>query len=625
MKFDADFIEKVRDANNIVDVISEFTQLKGASGRLMGLCPFPGHKEKTPSFSVSSDKQVYYCFGCKKAGNIYTFVQEMKGLSFPESVEYLAQRASIPMPKEVIDHKGQKKPLATGQKDRAQARVMWKVNEFAAQFYHQQLLRLPSSHPMRIYCRDRGLDQNLIEKFQIGAALEDWDGLARALEKAKAPLAVAEKLGLIRRRPQGGQGHYDLYRSRLMFPIISPTGNCVGFGGRIVGEGQPKYLNSSESDIFNKGRLFYGLNETAKFIREADQAILVEGYMDFLALYQAGFTNVVATLGTALTPAHARLLSRYTRNILVLFDGDNAGWTAAERSLPILLAEGLVPKHFLIPNNKDPDDYVRSEGADAFRQAMAHAPELFHTVLQRIFTNYHGQPGEKVVIIDALQPVLGAMKDARLKQLYVEELADRLQVESGWLVGALRQVKDIKGKADMVAGKASPEAQQPLTESAPQPVKEEGGLITIRKPPQAELYLLNLALLREENMKFLIKEGAVDQFMHSGVKEIFSRAIEAYRQMPNEFDKLTALLASQVEPPAMVSLHLEKAWAEMDVEGEKKLISDCLKKVREGFLRAKARGEMAFLRGQSPSEQLKKLEQIVNIHSDRRNLQKDNN
>ncbi|MEK6554521.1 MAG: DNA primase, partial [Bdellovibrionota bacterium] len=332
MSFSKEFIEKVRDANNIIDIISEFTTLKRTGSGYMGCCPLPGHNEKSPSFSVSEAKQVYHCFGCQRKGNIFTALQELKNYSFPEAIEYLADRANISIPRDEA-----KSTMTIEAKSTKE--TMLKLNKAAAAYYHNNLLDLSMDHPVRQYCARRGLTEEIIRKFHIGYATDEWEGLRRHLMNLKAPVPLAEKLGLLRPR-KTGEGSYDLFRNRLMFPIQNHKEEFVGFGGRVLSdEDQPKYLNSIESEVFSKGQTFYGFHESSKHIRAEEGVLVVEGYMDFLALYVAGIQNVVATLGTALTASHAKLLKRSTHNVVILFDGDAAGQRAAERSLPILLAE----------------------------------------------------------------------------------------------------------------------------------------------------------------------------------------------------------------------------------------------------------------------------------------------
>ncbi|MCB0419405.1 MAG: DNA primase [Bdellovibrionales bacterium] len=616
MKFSQSFIEKVRDANNIVDVISQFTQLKRAGGRMTGLCPFPDHNEKTASFSVSEDKQVYYCFGCKKSGNIYTAVQELQGMSFPEAVEYLAGKAHIPIPVESYEKGGvPKKEKETEKKS------LFRVSEIAAQYFHNNLLRLPAQHPVRQYCERRGLSEEIIQLFKVGYALPEWEGLVHHFQKVQVPIKLAEDLGLVRSRGEGKSGHYDLFRERVMFPIVSHTGRHIGFGGRVLGDELPKYINSPESQIFNKGHIFYGLNETAKFIRTEDEVIVVEGYMDFLALYAAGVKNVVATLGTALTIDHAKLLKRYTKRVIVLFDGDSAGQNAAERSLPILLSESLLPRGLILPDKLDPDDYIKKFGVESLRSQMQSAKELFIQFLDGQLTNYRSTASEKILILDKLAPVFHKIADARLKRLYANEIASRLGVTLDFLRQALA---GNKGKSSYPPDLAQTGAAKSVNESdnsekKPEQVKK----IKVLGAPKTELFLLNLSLQNEQLFINAMESPVKESLGHQGIKELFLRAIEIYGQMPNNFGKLTALLVSEVDPPEVVTLHLSKELSELSEEDRQKTFLDCKYRILDKHLRLESKRLSQSLSVGSEEERKDKLEQIMNIQRDRRNLARD--
>lgn len=608
MKFSADFIEKVRDSSNIIEVISQFTQLKKAGANYQGLCPFPDHREKTASFSVSESKQLYHCFGCKKSGNVFTFVEALQGFTFPEAVEFLANRAQIPIPEDSRDNEA----VSQSQEKKKQ---LHRINKFAKTFYQQQLEKLPADHAVRAYLEERGLKPETVAFFELGLSLDSWTGLVDQLERQKIPVGLAEEAGLTKSRGQGKNGSYDMFRDRLMFPIFSHTGETIGFGGRILGEGQPKYLNSPESLVFHKGRIFYGLHETAKFIRSNDLAIVVEGYMDFLALYQAGFINVVATLGTAMTSDHARIIKRYTRNVLVLFDGDDAGMSAAERSLPILLQEGLYPRSLILPDRYDPDEYLQEKGVPALKALLDKSPELFSWVMDRVFHGFQGRESEKVQIVDRVAPILKVTADTRLRDLYQRELAERLSVPAGWLYKALQGTG---GAAKPAPAAASVVPKMP-------PAEPQTGVasskIRIEKAPRAELDLLNLALQNEDYLREIQGLQVVDQMQNAGVRESFCLLFELYGQMPNEFDKLNVLLLERVEPAHLITLHLEKPMVDMTPEGASKLIKDCAKKIRDVSLRQQHKQLASSLRADGGTIAVEKLEQIVNIQRSRKRNQ----
>lgn len=583
----------------------------------MGRCPFPDHQEKTASFSVSEHKQVYHCFGCHKKGNIFTFLQNYNGMSFPEAVEYLAQRAHIPLPAPSAEDRPEKRDQVAEKK-----KALMKVNQLAAHYFAEQLKRVPADHPVKKYIAKRGLSPEVIEAFGIGYAPNEWDGLEKYLISKNVPESLAEEAKLLKARTQGKSGFYDIFRDRLMFPIFSVMGEPVAFGGRIIEQGEPKYLNSPETPVFIKGKILYGLSQTARYIRTEDLAIIVEGYMDLVSLYQAGIHSVVATMGTALTADHGRLLKRMTRNVVALFDGDQAGMTAAERSLPILLAADLYPKGLTLPDGMDPDDYVKNYGAEALRKALAAAPDLFVMILERWMQDYKGEAAQKVKLADQLKPIFDAIPDARLKQLYLEEASQKMGVSFAWLKGAL------SGAAGGPAGRSSgsfAQSQRPSVNPAPVTAVSEAleGKVSLKGASKAELVLIGVVLKSRANFEAFLQENMLEQIAHPGVKKILERATEVYRQDLNKFDKLVSLLVTYVDQPELLFFNepAQGGDTEYSEEAETKLLRDCFKRVRENSLREQAKQLVKDLKSEPSSE---KLEQIMNIQRNRFSLNKGN-
>ncbi len=617
MKFSPEFIEKVRDANNLVDIISQYTQLKPTGSGLMGRCPFPDHQEKTPSFSVSETKQVYHCFGCHKKGNIFTFLQNYQGMSFPEAIEFLANRASIAMPEKNSD--------ANEYQDRQQERkkLLAKVNKLANHYFVEQLKRQPTDHPVKKYIAKRGLSQEVIEAFQIGYTTPDWDGLVKYLESKKVPIDLVEEARLAKARATGKTGYFDLFRDRLMFPILNPMGEPVAFGGRIIEQGEPKYLNSPETPVFVKGKILYGLAQTARYIRTEDQAIVVEGYMDLISLYQAGIRNAAATMGTALTSDHGKLLKRLTKNVVVLFDGDSAGQEAAERSLPILLAADVHPKGLTLPGGMDPDDFVKANGAEALRELMMKAPDLFVLILQRWMEDYRGEASQKVKLCDQLKPVLDVIPDSRLRDLYVQEAARRMGVPPSWLKDAVAKQSGKPPEGEKSRQEFAVNIQKnsqpagPAPSSSPKTVPNEARY-SLRGASKAEILLLGLVIKSRANFDVFLKENIINSVMHRGVADVLAKAADVYRQDLNKFDKLTSLLVSFVDLPELLFV-TEGSANFFDEESEQKLLKDCFKKVRDNCLREQAKKLARDLKAEPSSE---KMEQIMNIQRNRHSLNK---
>ncbi len=359
-KYPSDLLEKIRQGVNLVEIVGEHVVLRKSGANYTGLCPF--HSERSPSFSVSETKQLFHCYGCKKGGDLFGFVMEIYGISFPEAIEELAERARVALPAGP-DGPADADPEVEKRRKAARERVATahKLNRFVAAFYHQNLKALPEAAR---YFRDRGVGEHWIRACYLGGAPAGWDGLARHLLERQAPRELAAELGLIRVSTHAaaanapGAGYFDLFRNRVMFPILDTRGKVAGFGGRALGEDPPKYLNSPESFIFQKSKLVYGLYQAQKHIREKDEVLLVEGYFDVLALHAAGFPNAVASCGTSLTPEHLALFRRFASRVTILFDGDRAGLAATERAMEIGLEHGMVLNGATLPAGMDPDELL---------------------------------------------------------------------------------------------------------------------------------------------------------------------------------------------------------------------------------------------------------------------------
>lgn len=601
MRFEQEFIDKVRDANNIVDIIGQHTDLKGRGHQFMGLCPFPDHKEKSPSFSVSESKQLYHCFGCKKSGNIFNFLEIFNGYNFTEGIEFLARRAGIPIPEKTD------KPGFT-RDDKTQ---LYKVNKYAASYFHRQLLNAPDTHPVREYLKKRGITSDTIETMKLGFADDEWSGLAEFFKNKQVPLNLAEKLGLIRAKKTQG-GFYDLFRERLMFPIFSAHEDVVGFGGRIINpEHSPKYLNSPESPVFYKGSTFYGLNLTAKHIRAKDSVIVVEGYMDFIALYMAGIDNVVATLGTAMTENHARLLKKYTSRIILMFDGDQAGKIAAERSLKPLFSEGVCPLAVFLPDELDPDDFIKERGAEALQDIVNQAPELFAQVVSLWLEDFKYTIHEKMEFMERIREYMNVISDKSLKMLYVKFLANRLSVDEAWVRERLKT-------------ETPPKPANPVREAMPQALDDDAPVekVRLKGNHKDELYILGAAVNSIELLTKIDTAHVIEEISSLPLRKLLESVLERYRQNPNDFDKLAAFVVGRVYDPEELS-GLFKFWSLEGAENESdKMIESCIKRVQTRRLKRQSEIIAGQLLDPTNSQTMEKLEQLMNIHKHRIQINK---
>jgi DNA primase len=411
-------IREVADRLSIVEVVGEYVALRRAGANYQGLCPF--HGEKTPSFNVNPARNIYHCFGCGVGGNVFSFVMRMEGLTFPESVKFLAKRAGVTIEEQQLTPRQRQV-----QDEREQ---LLQISELAAGYFRQQLQESAAADQARRYLADRDVAAETAAAYRLGYAVDKWDGLVRFLERQRVALPLAEKLGLIRRGSAGG--YVDLFRNRLIIPICDGQGRPIAFGGRILGEGQPKYLNSPESPVYHKSDVLFGLHMARAAMREQGAAIVVEGYFDHLALWQGGVKQVVATCGTALTEGHVQLLKRSAGRLYTLFDGDAAGQKATERVMDLVLGSGLPSSVVELPAGDDPDSFIRREGPAAFTARLGAAKPLFTWFLQRVGERTSAGTVEgKVAICNEIAPKLQKMSDPLERGLYVREIARRFGID----------------------------------------------------------------------------------------------------------------------------------------------------------------------------------------------------
>ena len=412
MAFSEDFLQELTDRNDIVDVVGQYVRLTKKSGsNLFGLCPF--HSEKTPSFSVSPDKQIYHCFGCGKGGSVISFIMEIENLSFPEAVAFLARRAGMDLPED-------------GDPDQRRRRSrLLDLNRDAARFFFGELTK-PSGKPAQEYVRSRALSPAMVKTFGLGFAPDGYYALSNAMlslgytdyELVDAGLANANK---------SGKGVHDIFRNRLMFPVIDVRGNVIGFSGRILGEGEPKYLNTRETLVFNKSRNLFGLNLAKK--SKSGYILLAEGNIDVVTLHQAGFDSAVASLGTSLTPEQTRLIARYTSEVVIAYDNDAAGQKAAQRAIGILEPLDLHVKVVQMSGAKDPDEFLRTQGADAFRNLIEASENRVEYQLDRARQRFDlTSDEEKVAYLREAAGIIAALQSPVEREVYAMRLAEKTGV-----------------------------------------------------------------------------------------------------------------------------------------------------------------------------------------------------
>lgn len=438
-----DKIAEVRHAVDIAEVVSETVLLKKAGKNLLGLCPF--HSEKTPSFTVSPDKQIFHCFGCGAGGNVFSFVMKRDGLAFGEAVRLLARRAGVDIPE---------RPLSGPERQRlSEAEALHEINRLAADFFHQSLLRPagPDAEAAMAYLDRRGLTRQTIADFRIGYAPKGWDHLVRFLTRRRHPPELIEKAGLAIPR-RDGSGRYDRFRERVMFPIYDDAARVVGFGGRVMDASTPKYLNSPETPVYLKRRVLYGLHRAREACRAQGTVYIVEGYLDLIALHQHGIANSVATLGTALSPEHIRLLQRHASQLVLVYDSDEAGIRSAQRCVDIFWKEHVDFRRgdvfreenadtriLVLPSGHDPDTYVFQQGADAFRALARGAPGIIGFLIERAVARHGTSTEGKIRIVGELQAPLAAINDSVARALYVKQLAETIGVPESVILQKLAE------------------------------------------------------------------------------------------------------------------------------------------------------------------------------------------
>lgn len=405
MAFSDRFLDELAARCEISEIVSQYVPLTKKGNNLWGLCPF--HNEKTPSFSVSIDKQIYHCFGCGKGGGVINFIMEAEQLSFPEAVRFLAEKAGMEVPDDRAEFASQR------------ARLL-ELNQAAARFFHQTLLS-PEGKTALEYVRQRGISRGAMTKFGLGAAPDRWDGLLQAMKAQGFETQALLDAGLALRSKNGHV--YDRFRNRLIFPIIDIRSKVIGFGGRVLDDSQPKYLNSPESAVFNKSRNLFALNIAKK--SKQGRIILTEGYMDALSLHQAGFDCAVASLGTALTAEHAKLLSRYTKEVVIAYDGDNAGVTAASRAISILEKTGLSVKVLQMQGAKDPDEFIKRHGSEAFSLLVDRSENHVEYRLMQIRVRYHlDESQQKVDFLKEAAALVASLPSAVEREVYGSRAAE---------------------------------------------------------------------------------------------------------------------------------------------------------------------------------------------------------
>jgi DNA primase len=547
-------LEQIRAASDIVEVITHVLPLKRAGANFVALCPF--HKEKTPSFSVNPSKQIFYCFGCHKGGDVFTFIQDYENIGFVEAVRRLAERAGVPL--ELVADGADKQGYYLKE-------LLLQIHEQIAQRWHQALLHDAAGQVARDYLAARKVPPEALQLFRLGYASDGWDDTVRWAKAKNYDLSVVEQAGLILRK-EGTDHFYDRFRGRLMFPICDEQGRVVAFSGRVLSPDAPggKYINSPETPIFTKGKVFFGLDKSKRSILEAQYAVVCEGQLDLIRCYVSGISNIVAPQGTALTVDHARILKRYADEVVLCFDSDNAGQKAADRSLDSLLASGLAIRVAVIPAPHDPDSYIRELGPQAFKSLLENARGFFDYYLDRC-CGLHDLATDKgrLAVSRAMAEAVNKTGSTVLIDTYAQKTAHRLGISPD----AVRlEFRRLQPGRKTLSQEASPD---PAVSPEPAP------------PSPQEFWLLRLLLLDDDLADWLFRHLELDWLQHPVVRRVIDLRWQAHRE--GRWTGVAALL-SQLQDSAVNRLVSEAASENRQIPNRQQQIVDVVRRLRDQFI-----------------------------------------
>ncbi len=552
-----DVIEEIRNRSDVVRLIGEAVPLKRSGRNYLGLCPF--HEEKTPSFTVSPQKQLYHCFGCGEGGTIFSFLMKFHHMSFPEALEQLADKAGI-------DLEPYQKGSGEWEERRAEKERLLKVTVYARDRYHQLFLDESRGATARKYATSRGLNQKTWKTFSLGFAPPAWDFLAQSFVRDQISAEDGVRVGLLARRKEGG-GFYDVFRNRLLFPIATPKGEVVGFGGRALGDDPPKYLNSSQTPLFDKGRLLFGLGQAEEFVRKEGRLIVVEGYLDQAVLSTSGIGHVVATLGTALTEQHAQLITRYSDKVVLAFDGDDAGKKAVRRSIPSLVAQGATVSVLSLPTGTDPDSFVRKHGVKAFHGLEEKATGALDYFVEEFFLKAPdlNRKAEAVAELAAAGKRIG---NVYLREVFFEEVVAKTGIE----------------KRALQEGLSQSTIKRPMAKGTPINAKSDSTV------PAEEFLLLRLvAEIPQARERFELEktESLFSSETASGRARRWLEVISKFASQPHRVSTFVDAWEHEETRPCLAKMFmtpgedLEETWPQ--------IWSDCVKKMRVRQIRRLAK------------------------------------
>lgn len=553
MFYPEEIIEEVRQRNDIVDVIASYVKLKKTGSNYMGLCPF--HSEKSPSFSVSGSKQMYYCFGCGVGGNVFTFVMEYENFNFVEAMQHLAKRCGVQLPEQDTSEQARERTNLRN--------TILEINKEAAKYYVYQL-KSPQGESAYEYLQNRGLSKDIILKFGLGYSTKYSNTLYQYLKSKGYGDEVLKETGLINFDEK--KGGSDKFWNRVMFPIMDANSKVIGFGGRVMGEGTPKYLNSPETKVFEKSRNLYGLH-LARTARTRTM-IVCEGYMDVISMHQAGFSNAVASLGTAFTGLQANLLKRYADEILLLYDSDQAGVKAALRAIPILKEAGLVTKVVSLAPYKDPDEFIKTMGKEAFQQRLDDAMNSFYFEVKVLEKEYNFKdPEQKTKFFNELAKKLLAFTEELERNNYIEAMAREYQIS----YDDLRRLVNRYG-SQMIVTPHKAAQEEKRKKSGKEKNESEKILLT---------WLIEDISLFPKVKKVLVVEDFREEPYHTAAKHLFQQYEETGNVNPA---KIINLFESKEEQSAVAALFSQNLSQELTIQEKERALNETVIRIKKESL-----------------------------------------
>ncbi len=549
--------ERIRAASDIVDIIGSYLPLKKAGANFVALCPF--HKEKTPSFNVNPHRQIFHCFGCHKGGDVFTFVKEYENIGFMDAIRRLAERAKIPLEFDQTPGEQQSRHI----KDQ-----LLEIHEQITQRWQSCLLNEAGGQIARDYLTKRGVSPEAVKLFRLGCAPDLWDDTVNWAKNKNHDLTLVEKAGLILRK-EGGEHYYDRFRGRLMFPICDEQGRVIGFSGRVLSgdEKTAKYVNSPETPIFTKSKVFFGLDKSKRAILDAGFAVVCEGQLDLIACFMAGVQNIIAPQGTAFTADHARIIKRYVDEVVLCFDSDEAGQNAAVRSLDHLLASGLAVRVAVMPAPHDPDSFIKAKGGEAFRQLVEGAEGFFDYYLNRLckLDDVNSDKGRNAILRDMAEAVHKTGNDV-LVDKYAQKTALRLGVSPEAVRAEFSKVRSpqsvVRSPDDAESVSVESETESP-------------------RPSTQEFWLLKLLLLHDDLVGWVALHLDVNWISHPFVRQIVERRLTA---QTNETWRSLAAFLDECESPGMRGLITEAVAEDRKIPNPDQQLSDVTLKLRNQFL-----------------------------------------